>query len=96
MEYAGHCEIRRVSHNGCVTWHSDHLFIATPLAGEDIAFEEVDEGVWTIRFATLTLGRFDERRRQIHPVAAFSKGALAGCAGSRLSKLNKLSPMSPD
>ena len=30
------------------------------LAGEDVAFEEVDDGLWTIHFATVALGRFDD------------------------------------
>jgi putative transposase len=74
LHYPGHCEIRRVSSNGCVSWRSAALFLSTPLAGEDVAFEEHADGLWTIRFATLALGRFDERSRRIHPIAPISTG----------------------
>ena len=45
-------------------------------------FEEVDEGIWTVTFATVILGRFDERQHRIHPIAAVSAGRSASSAGS--------------
>lgn len=74
LEYPGHAEVRFVSSNGCVSWKGDPLFVATPLAGEYVAFEEIDDGIWTLYFATVALGRFDERRRRIHPLAPFTAG----------------------
>ena len=83
LEYAGHTEKRLVSSNGCVSWAGAPLFVATPLAGQYVAFEEVDDGIWTLWFATVALARYDERHRSIHPITSqCSAGRSAGCAGS--------------
>jgi putative transposase len=74
LEYPAYMEIRRVACNGSISWRGEPLFIATALDGQDIAFEEVDDGVWTIRFATVTLGRYDDRQRTIHQIATLTEG----------------------
>jgi transposase InsO family protein len=81
-EYPGHCEIRRVSPIGQISWRGQLLFVSGALAGEDLAFEEVDDGLWTLYFAHLILGRLDERRREIHPLAPVKGGRSASSAGS--------------
>lgn len=82
LEYPRHMEVRLVSTNGCVSWNGEPLFFATALAGEYVAFEEVDEDVWTIRFADVVLGRLDGRHRRVHPIAAWDKvGRSASSAG---------------
>jgi putative transposase len=68
VEYPGHCEIRRVS-TGRISWAGVPVFVSEALNGEDLAFEEVDDGLWTIRFASLVLGRFDARRQRVEPIA---------------------------
>ena len=78
LEYPGHADVRLVATNGCLSWGGAPLFLATALAGEYVAFEEADDGLWTIFFATVALARFDERHRQIHPLAPFTRGALGG------------------
>jgi transposase InsO family protein len=82
VEYPGHMEVRFVSSNGCISWKGEPLFVATPLAGEHVALEEVDDGVWTLYFAAVALARYDDRRRRLHPLAAFSAGRSASSAGS--------------
>ena len=82
LEYPAHWEIRRVSTIGQVSWGAQVLFLSGALAGEDVAFEEVDDGLWTVYFATLALGRYDARHRRIQPLASFSEGRSASCAGS--------------
>lgn len=77
LNYPAHMEIRRVASNGCISWRSEALFIATALDGQDIALEEVEDGIWTIRFATVALGRYDERRRTIHQIATLTEGRSA-------------------
>ena len=86
LEYPGHYEVRRVSTAGVISWAGAPLFISEALAGEDIAFEEIDEGLWTIRFATVALGHFDARRCRIHPLATISAGRSASAAGSAPSR----------
>jgi putative transposase len=83
VDYPGHLEVRLVSTNGCVTWQGAPLFLAAPLAGEHVAFEEVDDGVWTLYFARVALARYDERRRTLHPLPApMTAGRSASGAGS--------------
>ena len=81
LEYPGHCEIRRVSSIGQVSWSGAPVFLSEALAGEDVAFEEVDDGLWTIRFASVALARFDAYHRRIHPIASFTGGRSASSAG---------------
>jgi transposase InsO family protein len=87
LEYPGHAEIRRVDQNGYVSWRRP-LFVSVALADEAVAFEEVDDGIWTVTFATVVLGRFDERHHRIHPLAAISGGRSASCAGSAPARKN--------
>ena len=64
-EYPGHAEIRQVSRCGTFKLKGRQRFLSQALAGETIAFEEVADGVWTIRFYDVELGRFDERDYQL-------------------------------
>ena len=65
LEYAGHLEIRRVGSNGCIGWGGRPLFLTEVLAGEDVGLEEIDEGIWTLYFGSVRLGRVDERTRTL-------------------------------
>jgi putative transposase len=76
VRYPGHLEVRRVSRGGTISWRAP-IFLSETLAGEDLGFEEVDDGLWTIFFGTVALARFDERHGQIHPLAPIRTGALA-------------------
>ena len=82
LEYPGHTEVRLVSCNGTVSWNGAPQFVTSALAGEYVAFEEVDDGFWTLYFSTVPLARYDERRRTLHPIARSSEGRSASCAGS--------------
>jgi transposase InsO family protein len=86
LEYPGHLEVRLVASHGCISWGGTHVFLTTALAGEYVAFDEVDDGSWTIRFADVVLGRFDERHRYVHPIGPYKVGRSASCAGSALSR----------
>lgn len=70
LEYPGYMEMRRVSSVGHISWRGHPLFLTEVLAGEDVAFEEVDTGVWTVHFASILLGRFHE---QTHTITAVSR-----------------------
>jgi putative transposase len=82
LDYPGHFEIRRVSGTGQVSWGNVPLFVCEALAGEDVGFEAVDDGLWTLFFGAVALGRFNERQRRIHPLATFTEGRSASVAGS--------------
>lgn len=83
LEYPGHAEIRRVDQNGYVSWQGAPLFVSTALAREAVAFEEVDDGLWTLRFAAFALARYDERHGTLRPLPiAVNGGRSASSAGS--------------
>lgn len=90
LEYPAHFEIRRVSTIGQVSWRGAPVFLSEALAGEPVAFEEIDDGIWTVRFATVALARYDERHRSIHPMASLSSaGRSTSFAGSAPDNKNK-------
>jgi transposase InsO family protein len=53
--------VRRVTTAGQIKWHGRPIFLTTVLAGEDVAFEPLDDGRWLVRFAALPLATFEER-----------------------------------
>jgi transposase InsO family protein len=64
--YPGHFEVRYVSGNGGVRWHNQWVNVSHVLAEEYVGLEEVDDGVWSVYFGPVLLGRFDERDLRIH------------------------------
>jgi putative transposase len=82
LEYPGHAEIRRVDQNGYVSW-GQPLFVSAALAREDVAFEEVDDGIWTVTFASIVLGRFHARPHRIEPIAPFKADGSIKSATAR-------------
>ena len=88
LEYPGHAEICRVDKIGYASWRQP-LYVSAALAGEDVAFEEVDDGIWTVTFASVVLGRFDECQHRIHPMAPVSAGRSASAAGSAPARKNE-------
>lgn len=83
-EYPGSWEVRRVVSNGCVRWHSHWVFLTNVLAGHCLGFEEVDDGLWTVYFGPLPIGRFDERDRHVYETheRPLQQAASAGSVGS--------------
>jgi len=65
LEYPAQCEVRRVSGNGGIRWDNHWVNVSHVLRGEYIAFDEVDDGLWTVHFGRLLLGRFHERLLRI-------------------------------
>jgi hypothetical protein len=39
------------------------------LAGEDVALDEVDDGIWIVSLVDVRLARFDERTRTVTALA---------------------------
>jgi transposase InsO family protein len=68
LEYPGHWEVRRVRAGGIVSWHSASVFLSEALTGEDVAFEEVDEDIWTVHFGTVPLARWHSRPRRLRQI----------------------------
>lgn len=68
LEYPAQCEVRRVSHNGGIRWHNHWVNVSHVLAEEYVAFDEIDDGLWTIHFGRLLLGHFHERLLKIEDI----------------------------
>jgi transposase InsO family protein len=64
--YPGHMEVRKVSTAGSIKFNSQALFVSTVLAGEYVALDEVDDGVWSLVFDRVLLGRLDVRTWTLH------------------------------
>jgi putative transposase len=60
-QYPGHFEVRRVAENGCIKWNGKFVFIGAALRAEWLGLEEIDNGLWSIRFMEHLLARFDAR-----------------------------------
>ncbi|MEJ7811751.1 MAG: hypothetical protein WKG32_15170 [Gemmatimonadaceae bacterium] len=57
-----------MSTNGGIRWHTHWVNVSHVLGEEYVAFEEIeeiDDGLWSVSFGPLVLGRFDERRLRI-------------------------------
>lgn len=65
-EYPSHFEVRYVSRNGGVRWRNRWLNVSHVLAEEYVGMEEVADGLWSVYFGPVLLGRFDERELRIH------------------------------
>jgi putative transposase len=65
LEYPGHWDVRRVRAGGIVSWRNADVFLSEALRGEDVAFEEVDDGIWTVHFGRVPLARWHERERRL-------------------------------
>lgn len=65
LEYPGHFETRYVSRNGGIRWRSGWVNVSISCAGEYVGLEEVDDGIWSVYFGPLRLGRLLEREMRI-------------------------------
>jgi hypothetical protein len=65
VEYPGHYEVRRVRLKGDIKWRGRMLYVSTVLSGEPVGLEEVDDGLWSLCFGPLLLGRYDVREQSL-------------------------------
>ena len=66
IEYPGHFIVKRVTNAGTFRLKHKLLFLAHPLKQLRIGLEEIDDGIWSIYFMNVLLGRVDEREMKIH------------------------------
>ena len=65
LEYPDRFETRYVSANGGIRWNSRWVNVSTVCAGEYVGLEEIADGIWSVYFGPLRLGRFHERLMRI-------------------------------
>lgn len=61
VEYPGHFIVKRVTNAGTIRLNKRLLFIANALKQHPVGLEEVADGIWSIHFCRVLLGRVDER-----------------------------------
>src|SRR5437870_5539048 len=61
IEYPGHFLVKRITNAGTFRFKKRLLFIANALKQHTIGLEEVADGIWSIHFCRVLLGRVDER-----------------------------------
>lgn len=64
--YPGHFEVRYVRPGGEIKFRGRYMFLSEALRGERVGLEEFDDGLWSIYFCKLLLGRFDERDFKVY------------------------------
>lgn len=65
IEYPGHFVVKMVTNAGTIRFQKRVLFIANALKQHYIGLEETDQGVWSIYFCNVLLGRLDEHDYRI-------------------------------
>src|SRR5204862_764846 len=66
IEYAGHLETRKISHNGMMRWKRERIFTSKTLTGEWVGPKEIDDGIWSLYYGPVLLARFDEREMRFY------------------------------
>lgn len=65
LEYPDHFLVKRVTNAGTVRFKTRLLYLSTALKQHRIGLEEVDDGIWSVFFCDVLLGRIDERKALI-------------------------------
>lgn len=65
--YPAHFELRKVSKIGVFAWRSRQIFVTEALHNETIGFEGIADGLWSVFFGEVMLGRFSEHDFRFTP-----------------------------
>lgn len=72
MTYPDHFEVRYVETNGRIKWRGTMVYVSHALCREHVGLEELDDGVWVVRFGPVELGRLDDRSLHLGLIRARS------------------------
>ena len=64
-EYPGHFHVRKVRASGQISWAKHEVFVSEVLRGEHLGVEEVAEGLWSVYFYRVLVGRYDVRQQRL-------------------------------
>jgi hypothetical protein len=62
LEYPDHFLVKRVTNAGTIRFKTRLLYVSTALKQHRIGLDEVDDGIWSVFFCNVLLGRIDERQ----------------------------------
>jgi putative transposase len=65
LEYPGHFLVKRVTNAGTIRFKTRLVYLATALKAHRVGLEEVEDGIWSLYFCDVLLGRIDERKAPI-------------------------------
>ena len=65
LAYPHHFIVKRVTNAGTIRFKTRLLYVSTALKAHRIGLEEVDDGIWSLYFCDVLLGRIDERKALI-------------------------------
>ena len=68
FDYPYHFEVRRVSRNSGIRWRNRWVQVSSTLAEEYIGFEEIEDGIHSVYFCDMLIGRFFEETLKIKDV----------------------------
>ena len=66
LEYPGHFLVKRVTNAGTIRFKRRLLYLSTALKAHRVGLEEVADGIWSLYFCEVLLGRIDERRAVVN------------------------------
>jgi transposase InsO family protein len=66
VEYPGHFIVKHVTNAGTFRFKKRLVFIANALIHHRVGLEEVADGIWSIYFCRVLIGRLDERDYTVH------------------------------
>jgi transposase InsO family protein len=61
IEYPGHYVVKTLTHQGSMRFKDKVLFVSTALKLLPVGLEETDDGIWSLHFNHVLLGKIDER-----------------------------------
>jgi hypothetical protein len=61
---------RKVNPVGCISWHTESVFISGALSGWSVALEPVAAQKWNVWFGRLLVGELDSQCLQFRPLEA--------------------------
>ena len=73
LEYPAHYELRLVSQDASIRWHSRKVFVSSLLGRRWVGLEQVRDGVWSVYFGPVHLGWLDEADFRIMDVKERTK-----------------------
>ena len=62
VEYEEGIMIKRVHQHGDIGWQGQRVFLNQALAGEEVGFQPLSDGLWLVRFGSVRLAKWDERK----------------------------------
>lgn len=65
LEYPGHFLVKRVTNAGTIRFKTRLVYLSTALKAHRVGLEEVEDGIWSLYFCDVLLGRIDERKAPI-------------------------------